>query len=158
MNLSQNSTAEYYLDPFVQLAHTHLGLAKYAARPEDLCMSLGISKAHLAQILDLLVRIGYVKFEKGEYKVLARNRHLSKEDPLCGPHQALMRLKSIDQMQRLDRNESYTFSATITGGEETQALLQEAFFGFLKKAESTVKAAPSEKILQMNFDLFPWKI
>lgn len=159
VELEPDAMADYYLDPFVQIAHVHLNLPEYTKDPERLCQVLGISKQHLAQILNVLVRIRYVKIENGAYKVIARNRHLPRESHLLGPHQALMRLKSIDQMQRLTTDETYSFSATLTGTDETRTQLQEAFLGFLKKAEAIVTESESEeKVIQMNFDLFPWKI
>ena len=61
-------------------------------------------------------------------------------------------------MQRLSSNEAYSFSATITGSDETREALHEAWLGFLKKAESLVKESRSEKAFQINFDLFPWEL
>ena len=104
------------------------------------------------------MRVGYVQRAGAQLTVVGRNKHLPKDNPLCGPHQALMRLKSIDQMQRLSSEEAYSFSATITGTEETLAEIREAYLAFVKKAETIVKPAPSKKAFQMNFDLFPWEI
>lgn len=158
VDLSPNAMAEYYLDPFVQLVHVHLNLATYSSDTEKLRVALGLSRQHLQQIIATLVRIGYVKSENGRLKVIASDKHLPKEDPLCGPHQALMRLKSIDQLQRISADERYSVSATLTGSPETRTQLQEAFLKFLKDAEAIVKSAESRHVYQMNFDLFPWEI
>ena len=152
VELSADAMAQYYLDPFVQLAHVHLNLTRFRDHPEELGPALGLSKKHLAGILDVLVRIGYVRIERGSYQVVAKNKHLPREAPLCGP------LKSIDQMQRLSISETYSFSATLSGNDETKAELQAAYLAFLKSAEAIVKAAPAQKVFQMNFDLFPWEI
>ncbi len=158
VEVTLDMVAEYYLDPFVQLAHVHLNFPAYAKDPEKLRALMGISKSHLSQILDVLVRIGYIRHEGQTYHVITKNKHLPKESPLCGPHQSLMRLKSIDQMQRLAFDEKYSFSATFTGTQETKTRVQEAFLGFLKKAEAAVRPAESKAVFQMNFDLFPWQI
>lgn len=149
---------EYYLDPFVQLVHVHLNFPHYQTQPQRLCKDLGISSKHLSKILSLLIRLSYVQNSDGRYKVIAKNKHLPKESPLCGPHQALIKLKSIDQMQRLDPEEIYSFAVTFTGTDETKAKIREEFLQFLKRVESVVKAADSQNVYQMNFDLFPWAL
>ena len=50
-----------------------------------------------------------------------------------------MRLKSIDQNQKLSISETYSFSATLSGNDETKAELQAAYLAFLKSAEAIVK-------------------
>jgi hypothetical protein len=70
----------------------------------------------------------------------------------------MMRLKSIDQLQRLSVDQSYSHSVTFTGTDETKEALSEAYLAFLKKAESIVKPAKSERVFQMSFDLFPWDL
>lgn len=158
VELSADAQAQFYLDPFAQLALVYLNLAPYNKSPEKLGVALGISQSHIGEILKILVSIGYVRQNGGEYEVLAHDRHLPKRNPLSGPHLTLMRLKSIDQLQRLSTNQAYSHSVTFTGTLETKDLLSEAYLNFLKKAESIVKPARSEKVMQMSFDLFPWEV
>ena len=153
-----DALAEYYLDPFVQLVHVHLELPAFSAEPERLCTALGLSKPQLAKVLSVLIRLGYVRMEGKKYKVTDQYTHLPKEAPLCGPHQAMMRLKSIDQLQRLSDDQKYSFSLAFAATDETKEQIREAFFAFLKKAESIYAPAPSKKAFQMNFDLFAWEI
>lgn len=150
--------SQYYLDPFAQLTLIYLNLKDYSRQPEKLGSVLGISQSHLGEILKLLVKIGYVQIENKNYRVIARNTHLPKQNPLSGPHLTMMRLKTIDQLQRLSPEQTYSHSVTFTGNEETKAQLSDAYLNFLKKAEAIVKPAPSEKAFQMNFDLFPWDL
>ncbi|MGE0526731.1 MAG: TIGR02147 family protein [Bdellovibrionales bacterium] len=156
VDLSRELQAQYYLDPFAQLTLVYLNLSPYQKQPEKLGAVLGISQEHLGEILKLLVSIGYVQREGSTYKVTARDQHLPKSNPLSVPHLILMRMKSMDQLQRLSRAQAYSHSVTFTGTEETRDLLSDAYLTFLKKAESIVRPANSEKVFQMNFDLFPW--
>lgn len=148
--------AEYYMDPFAQVAHVFLGVPSSAASPDSIADALGVSKARLAAAFAVLERVGYARREKGKWILLERNKHLPKDSPLCGPHQTIMRMKSIDQLQRLAPDAKYSFSATFSGTEETRAQIQDAFLAFLKKAEAIVGEAESKSAFQMNFDLFPW--
>lgn len=158
VELSSDAQARYYLDPFAQLALVYLNLPPYNKQPEKLGVTLGLSQTHLGEILKILVTIGYVERQGSSYRVLAKDRHLPKRNPLSGPHLALFRLKSIDQLQRLSADQAYSHSVTFTGTEETKDALSDAYLNFLKKAEGIVKPARSEKVFQMNFDLFPWEI
>lgn len=158
VELSSDAQAQYYLDPFAQLTLVYLNLSPYDKQPEKLGATLGISQTHLGEILKILTGIGYVQRDGGTYKVLARDRHLPKRNPLSGPHLTLMRLKSIDQLQRLSVNQSYSHSVTLTGTDETKDALSDAYLSFLKKAEGIVRPARSEKVFQMSFDLFPWDL
>lgn len=158
VDLSADAQARFYLDPFAQLALVYLNLAPYNKNPEKLGATLGISLTHLGEILKILVSIGYVRQIGDAYEVVAHDRHLPKRNPLSGPHLTLMRLKSIDQLQRLSTSQAYSHSVTFSGTLETKDLLSEAYLNFLKAAEGIVKPARSEKVMQMNFDLFPWEI
>jgi uncharacterized protein (TIGR02147 family) len=158
VELSSDAQAQYYLDPYAQLTLVYLNLSPYNRQPEKLGQILGVSQTHLGEILKILVSIGYVVREASGYKVLARNQHLAKQNPLTGPSLTLMRLKAIDQLQRLSADQSYAHSVTFTGTSETKALLSDAYLSFLKKAEAIVKPAKSEKVFQMSFDLFPWDL
>lgn len=158
MELSPDEQAQYYLDPFAQVALVHLNLPPYDRQPDKLAGALGISRKHLAEILEILVRIGYVRKEGGVYRVLARNKHLPARNPLSGPALTLLRFKSLDQLQRLTSGEAFSHTVTLTGTAETKERLSDAYLAFLKKAEAIVKPARSEKAFQMNFDLFPWEL
>lgn len=158
MELTPDEQAQYYLDPFAQVALVHLNLAPYNRQPEKLAGALGISRAHLAQILEILTRIGYVKKEGAAYRVVARDKHLPARNPLSGPALTLLRFKSLDHLQRLTTGEAFSHTVTLTGTAETKERLSDAYLAFLKKAEAIVKPARSEKAFQMNFDLFPWEL
>lgn len=158
VELSSDAQAQYYLDPYAQLTLLHLSLPQVNRDPEKLCTLLGMSTLHFREILKLLIDIGYVRVENGTHKVIARDKHLPKRNPLSGPHLTLMRLKSIDQLQRLSSGQAYSHSVTFTGTSETKELLCDAYLNFLKNAEAIVKPARSEKVFQMNFDLFPWAL
>src|SRR5258708_38882846 len=97
-----------------------LNLAPFSRQPEKLGAALGISQVHLGEILAILTRIGYIQREGAGYKVMSHDNHLPKDNPLCGPHLSLMRLKSIDQLQRLSTDQTYSHSVTFTANDESR--------------------------------------
>lgn len=149
---------KYYLDPFIQLIHIFLGSYKKHVTVDLLAQKFSLPKNHVANILQTLEEIHYIKRIGNQIKVLVEGRHLPRESALLKPHHALMRIKSIDQMQRLSSDQSYSFSATISTEPEVKTLIQAEFLKFLKVAEKLVRSRDSEKLYQINFDLFPWEI
>ncbi len=155
---SSAAQIHYFLDPFAQLALVYLNVEPYKNSPEQLGSVLGVSQSHLGEIFKTLLANGYVEQEGARYKVKSHNKHLPKRNPLSGPHLTLMRLKALDQLQRLAADQAFSHTVTFTGTTETKQQLSEAYLEFLKTAETIVKPAVSERVFQMSFDLFPWDL
>lgn len=158
VELPSDAQAQFYLDPFAQLVLMYLAIPPYNKTPERLGSVLGISQQHLGEILKILIGNGFAAQEKGVYKVLLRDRHLPKRNPLSGPFATMIRLRSLDQLQRLSLEQSYSHTMTFTATMETKEQLSDAYVSFLKKAEAIVRPAAEEHLFQMNFDLFPWSL
>jgi uncharacterized protein (TIGR02147 family) len=151
------ASSEYYLDPLVKVVHVFLTIDRYGKDPKLIAEALRISPEYLGRILETLVRLGYTEAKPaGGYAIRVKHRHLPDESPLCLPHQALMRSRSLEQFQRLSRGKRYGFSATFSATPDTRAKIQAEFLEFVKKAEALVGASKETHVFQMNFDLFPW--
>lgn len=158
VQLTAEQLEKYYLDPLIQLVHIYLGIKNNNATLDILAAKFAVPKIQMAQTLQVLEEINYIRKKSGRYEVLIEGRHLPRESHILKPHQILMRLKSLDQMQRLSPEQNYNFSATISTTPETRTKLQAEFLKFLKAAEKLVKGDEAEKLYQINFDLFPWEI
>jgi len=149
--------AEYYLDPTVTIVHVCLRVPRYAKTPTLLCTDLAITAEHLVRVLSVLEHLGYVeRSPKGVWKVVRGGYHLPDSSPLCIPHQAQLRVKSIGQMYRVVPGERHHVSVTFSGDAATKRSVHAEFLSFLQRAESVVRNAPDVSVYQMNFDLFPW--
>lgn len=161
VDLTPEQQDKYYLDPYIQLLHIYLGSHEGSTSIEMLAQKFSMQKSHVAKVLQVLEDIGYIKRAsgnpKGKIDVLVEGRHLPRESPLLKPHHALMRIKSIDQMQRLPQDLAYSFSATISTEPEVRTQIQAEFLKFLKAAEKLVMSHESGTLYQINFDLFPWE-
>ncbi|MFZ3229829.1 MAG: helix-turn-helix transcriptional regulator [Pseudobdellovibrio sp.] len=157
VELTAEQLEKYYLDPFIQLVHIYLGINNESTL-DSLTLKFGIPKLQMAQVLGVLEEIKYIQKKAGQYLVLVGGRHLPRESHILKPHQILIRLKSLDQMQRLSPDQNYNFSATISTTPEVRTQLQAEFLKFLKVAEKLVKGHEAKKLYQINFDLFPWEI
>lgn len=150
--------SEYYLNPVCPIVHVFLNFEQYAKHPEKIAQQLGIAKNLLGEALVILEKLKYIEKTSKGYTVLVKNRHLPKDSSLCEPHQTLMRYKSIDQMQRIPKDDKYSFSVTLSCTLEDKNLIHQEFLNFLKKSEAIVKNSKREGIYQINFDLFPWSL
>ena len=153
--LSAWNLERYYLDPFVQLIHIYIRMTGPISAAQ-LTLDFGLTPEHTGKVLETLESIGDVTRTKDRFVSINPGRHLPKKSPVAGPHLLLMRIKSLDQLQRLTDDEKYSFSATIATTRETRDQLELLFIEFLKKAEALVGSAESESLYQINFDLFPW--
>lgn len=149
---------EYYLDPLVPLVHTFLSLREYQISPHLICSCLGLSEARLKEILLLLTNLGIVSFSKrhGSYRLVKDHMHLHKGSSLNRAYQALFRQLALEHLRRTEESEKYEFSVTFSADEETRFKIHDEFNRFIKRAEELVRAAPSEGVFQLNFDLFRW--
>lgn len=158
VELTAEQLEKYYLDPLNQIVHIYLGIEGQNATLETLALKFGVAKVQMTQVLSLLEQIKYIRKKAGRYEVLVEGKHLPRESHILKSHQILMRLKSLDQMQRLSAEQNYSFSATISTLPEVRVQLQAEFLKFLKAAEKLVKGHESKNLYQINFDLFPWEL
>jgi hypothetical protein len=156
LNLSPQDHHDYYLDPLMQITHMLLTIDFYQKNTSQIETILRLSKERFAAILSKLERLGIIEFKGNRYKAVKIDMHLSAESPVYPAYTKLMRLKSLEQCDTLASDKKYNFTATFAADEATRRAVHAAFLDFLGKAHELATNAPSEKIFQMNFDLFQW--
>jgi uncharacterized protein (TIGR02147 family) len=153
-----DARAEYYLDPFMTIAHLFLTLPSYGGDSKKVAQRLKFSDFYSKKIFSALERIGIIEKlnTPGFYRVVEDHLHLSSESLLSTPYHALFRMASLQQLMKISPEERFAFSVTFSADNETKKIIHEAFLKFLREIEPAVKAAPIESVYQLNFDLFPW--
>lgn len=153
-----DARAEYYLDPFMTIAHLFLTLPSYAGDSKKVAQRLKFSDFYAKKIFSALERIGIIeKLNTPDcYRVVEDHLHLSSESLLSTPYHALFRMASLQQLMKIAPEERFAFSVTFSADDGTKKMVHEAFLNFLREIEPAVKAAPIESVYQLNFDLFPW--
>lgn len=157
VSLTAEQTEKYYLDPYIQLVHIYLTIPKVKKTLEALAQKFSVSEARMLQVLNALEEIQYIRKKGNQYEILVNGKHLPRESPMLRPHQHMLRLKSLEQMQALTPEQVYSFSVTVSTSPEVREHLQAEFLKFIKAAEKLVKNSEPEKLYQINFDLFPWE-
>lgn len=148
----------YYLDPLAPLVHNYLSIPRYSKSPALIAPKLNITEGQLKNITSLLEGLEIIRWDdrSKSFRILKDHLQLASDSPLCLPYQILFRIQTLLQIKKLSPDERFNFAVTFTGNETARKALHEEFLKFLRKAESIVKEAPSERVYQMNFDLFPW--
>lgn len=147
---------EYYLDPFQQLVHGFLMIPRYRQNPEAIARKLGLTQARMNGIIKKLLRMGLIEEGAKGYTLTQMRLHLTPDSPVYYPYRALMRLRSLDLMQRRSHEESYGLSVIFTGSALSRKKVQSRFLEFLKDVEKEVQGDPDEEVYQLNFDLVSW--
>jgi hypothetical protein len=158
VELSAEQLEQYYLDPYIQLAHIFINSKDGKCNIEDVAKQFSIARSQAGGILNTLESLKYIKRKGNHFEILVEGRHLPRDSQITRPHQMLMRMKSIDQIQRLPIDNVYSFSATISTLPEVRTKIQAEFIKFLKSAEKLVTNHKHKNLYQMNFDLFPWDL
>ena len=153
-----DARAEYYLDPFMTIAHLFLTLPSYGGDSKKVAQKLKFSDFYAKKIFSTLKRIGIIeRLNKPDcYRVVEDHLHLSSESLLSTPYHALFRMASLQQLMKIAPEERFAFSVTFSADNDTKKIIHDAFLKFLREIEPAVKAAPIESVYQLNFDLFPW--
>jgi hypothetical protein len=138
------------------LVHAFLGVEEFAADHSLIAHCLKIDSMKLHSLIQELESLGFIKKSPKGYLKTKKSIHLSKSSPLCRPQQLLMQYRSLQHQQGMSDDNRYNFAVTFTANSETRERIQQEFLKFLSSIEDLVRAAPSEEVYQMNFDLFAW--
>ncbi len=128
-------TDRYYLDPMIQLVHIFLGTSTYGHDLTKISHRLGISSERTADIIQFLLEAGLVSLNGKKYELNHRHLHLAGNSPVCIPHQLLVRVKSLERLQRLEDQESFRYSLTFSGTGKLANELKQHFLEYIKAME-----------------------
>lgn len=146
----------YYLDPYFSVIHMYLTIGKYQKEPQLIAAELKMPLKTLNGYLDKLLEMRVVEKQNSEFKVIKDNLHLPENSPIYTAYRSLMRIKSIQQMESLPPEKSYSFSALFSTDPAAKKTIHKAFLNFLKETQKIVQKGKETDVYQMNFDLFDW--
>lgn len=156
INLESSEFSEYYLNHYMQIVHVALNVKKFQNIPK-LAEALSINIDRLSEILKKLETLELVQFKGGKYITTPQSIHLPKDSSLLKPHQSMVRMQSLQQLNSRSTDlGNYSFSVTFSGDEDIKKKIQEDFLKFLKMTQKTVSEGGTEEVYQINFDLFSW--
>jgi uncharacterized protein (TIGR02147 family) len=152
----KQSIGMYYVDPLYSLIHMFLTIEEYLIEPMLMSKSLGISETRVMEYLEDLETMGILSQEGKRWKVLQNNIHLSENSPFVKAHRNLLRLKSIEKMDRLDKKDFYSFTVAFSTEASINKQIREKFLNFLEEVQALVQNGKEKEVYQLNFDLLKW--
>lgn len=160
LNVLSNTNAEalnnrYITDPDMWIIKIFVSLENCPS-PRAIASHLNIHISLVEQALEYLVQIGLIKKEGHRYTVTTKRIHLSKDHPLVLQHHLLMRQKSLAFIPLIAAKERQTFTGTFSADVAFYSEVTDLFNELKSKVVSYSQSSRSEKVFQINFDLFSW--
>lgn len=149
----------YLFDSLATLVHVSLFIPEYRKHPMKLGAVLGAKSEKIKEILVNLARLDFIRLNEETFEVtevLQNQIHYGTDHPLMRAHQSQMRNRSSGHLGGVEEDRKHCFMGTFSADPKAFEEIKKRFRVFLKEVEGLVGPAPSERVYQMNFDLFDW--
>lgn len=153
---SKNSIAEYYADPYFSLIHMFLTIQEFQNDLGKLSLALELSSKKVISYLDKMESMGVIKQEGTAWKVVKSTMHLPENSPFVKAHRTMLRLKSMEKIEKLNSKDYQSFSVVFSSDESTEKEIRERFFKFLEEVKKLTEKSKEKEVYQLNFDLLKW--
>lgn len=148
----------FYLDPHVMLVHIFLSVERFRKDVKTIGLQLHLTENYLAEILTKLEQMKLIELTGDGYVLLKSNTHLPVDSPLYYPYRFMQRIKSLERIQKLPKEQTYNYSVVFSADEAARQEIKRKFLEFLSAVETIAKGAKEAEVYQMNFDLFDWSV
>ncbi len=149
----------YLLDPVATLAFVALTMDENRRDPRRLQTILRLSRNELISVLEKIEAAGLIIRGEDPFeikKLLSNKLHYSPGHTLIRLHQQQLALYSLQCLQRIPEDRKKVFMATFTADSEAFQKIQKRFQEFIETIETLSSRGKSEKLYQLNFQLFDW--
>ncbi len=149
----------YFLDPYVVLIHMALLIPTVMKAPQLLCGTLGMTEDQLAEKLERLESMGFIKRGKKRVsveKILKTRMHANTQHPLIRSHQQVLKNICNAQLLKINDLEKISSMATFTGSRAVFVEIRKEFDEFIRRVQKLTDPTPEEHVYQLSFDLFRW--
>ncbi len=153
---AEHKERDYHLDPYFILIHMFLTIRRFALDVRLVSQELSISETQLNHYLTKLEQMEIIRFHQGKYEVLKDNLHLPENSPIFTAFRTLMRLKALDQMNRVNSLDTYSFSVVFSSTPQIRQRIQSLILDMIKETQLLVSKGREEEVYQMNIDLLNW--
>ena len=156
--LSSEEEMLFFLDPIHQVVMLALGIDRDAKVLEKIKSELSLSQSRLDSILENLVKLDRIKFEKNRYVKTSHNYHLGADSKILSLHQERLRSLSVERMRQLSRKDFKAFSVSLGASRKDRGAVEEILTEALERIRkvTTESTFEPDTVYQMNLDFFPW--
>ena len=149
----------YLFDPLALIVHMSLDIPAIQKDPRLLCSKLGLTTKQLTEILRKLAKNDIIEWDEQTFaikKIKTTNMHFGRDHSLTRIHQSLLKTMINSQLVRTAEEDKHSFLATFSADRHSFEKVKEEFQDFIKRVEKIVSQSRSEKVYQLNFDIFQW--
>jgi uncharacterized protein (TIGR02147 family) len=148
---------DYYLNPWVQIVHIGLSIARYSNDINSLAEDLFLPSTTVQNAVRLLLKRNIIREQKGGgFEVVVPHIHLDKDSVVFKAWQSQLRLLALQRLQSNAQKTDYSFSAVFSADEPTRKRLQSEILALLKNTEVHVRDAKEKDIFCLALDFFQW--
>lgn len=146
---------EYYGTPHLQLIHMVLTIPAYQTDLAKLAQKLAVTESELIADIGRLHRLGLVTHDAKTRRAVSLNPHLHLDEGswISKTNHALWRLEAMRHQRRPDKN-NYQFTATICCDTASYEYLKNSIKTLIKEYSTYLQDKKSQKVYQLNVDLF----
>ena len=155
----QGATVKYYTDPRYIIIHMFLMTQWTQESLDQLMNSLRVDELDFKIIIDDLQRLELIsvdRFKPLELRVLKNSLHLDKRSPLQNIYIPSVRMKSLERIFQIPKEDRQSLSVTLAISEKTESQIKEKIVNLLGELKSLCQTSEPEKVYQFNLDFFPW--
>jgi uncharacterized protein (TIGR02147 family) len=154
--IQATQVAEYYADPMFSLVHMFLTIDRFRKAPQLMGEILQLTSEKLSLYIDRLEKFGIIEQSGAGWKVIKDHMHLPEDSVFVKAHRTLLRMKALEQLERLDHKDYYSFTVVFSSEESVQKEIRLRFLQFLDEVQKLVEKGREKEVFQLNFDLLKW--
>lgn len=140
-----------------EYAYTHIltTIPEYQSR-EALLKKLNVSPNRLESILNYLIQLGYVTYNKGKYQPGQRRLHLADDAEIISTHHTNWRIQAIKSCQSPEPKDLH-YSSVVSISAEDFDRIRAVMIQHIEEYRQIINSSPCEKPFSLCFDFFELK-
>lgn len=151
--LSSEDQNFYYSFWYITAIHLLTSISKYQ-NINQISSYLGLNISRTQNILEELLRCGFIEKEGDLYKSGPVSIHLGSESPLIGKHHINWRMQAIQNLELGFDPQSLHFSSVVTIAKSDVRAAREILVEAIEKIRTLVKESKEDSLYCYNIDLF----
>lgn len=153
-NLTPNDEARYCRSWVTQAVHMHCQLPGLQTAA-TIAASLGVEQPAVEDSASILVDLGFIRVERGEYICVNAFFHLGKDSPFTDQIHINWRLKAVQNLGLSGTARGFHYSSVVSLSEETAAEVTELIMKHIESSRKLIAPSPSKLVYSYSLDFFP---
>lgn len=150
--LSAEDQAIYYSSWHFAAIHILLTLPDFDTT-ETIARKFSLSSERVLEVLEFLLRLGFVKKEQNRYIVASAMLHLESDSALISKHHVNWRIKTLQTLEHIDED-SLHYSLVFSISKRDLSKVRETLVEALENCADIIRPSKEEEVAALCVDLF----